>query len=178
MFTKVTVLMTPGEKELIFSYDMETSPYRNIKLKRKKNKIKNKTRKFLLKLAESQWRSTCQAYRYHQNQIISGGNFRMNGLDLPCLPWREISPGQVRWVQIIHSHDQTERRFRLIFPTRRPNNMTRTDRRSFSQHQPVVDVKVEKFSHRFKWKSTFPTVSEKLYLRQLWGPLISSKSAL
>ena len=73
MFTKVTVLMTPGEKELMFSYDEETSPYRNIKPKRKKNKTKNKTRKFLLKLAESQWRSTCQAYRYHQNQIISGG---------------------------------------------------------------------------------------------------------
>ena len=54
MFTKVTVLMTPGEKELMFSYDEETSPYRNIKLNRKKNKIKNKTRKFLLKLAESQ----------------------------------------------------------------------------------------------------------------------------
>ena len=42
MFTKVTVLMTPGEKELMFSYDEETSLYRNIKPKRKIIKYKIK----------------------------------------------------------------------------------------------------------------------------------------
>ena len=54
MFTKFTELMTLGEKELMFSYDEETSPYRNIKPKRKKAKIKIKARKFLLKLAQGQ----------------------------------------------------------------------------------------------------------------------------
>ena len=55
MFTKFTELMTLGENELMFSYDEETSPYRNIKPKRKKKaKIKIKARKFLLKLAQGQ----------------------------------------------------------------------------------------------------------------------------
>ena len=47
MFTKFTELMTLGEKELMFSYDEETSPYRNIKPKRKKSKNKNKSKKIL-----------------------------------------------------------------------------------------------------------------------------------
>ena len=49
--------MTLGEKELMFLYDEESSPHRNIKPKRKKKKkaeIKKKARKFLLKLAQGQ----------------------------------------------------------------------------------------------------------------------------